>query len=254
MHDSTGRVAAITGGASGIGFAFAERWVAQGGRVVILDLNAEAIAAAVERLGGAGSARGIVTDVSSAESVDAAFASIAAEEGRLDVGLNCAGISNPGPTAEMPDADWLRLMDIHVNGTMRACRAAYPLMKAAGRGSIINVSSVASFMGMPKRASYCTAKAAIDGLTRSLAVEWVGDGIRVNTVAPGYVRTAFTAALIEQGKLNVSPIEARTPMARFAEPEEIAGAVAFLASDDASYVTGSTLVVDGGMTVDGNWY
>lgn len=254
MHDSTGRVAAITGGASGIGYAFAERWIAQGGRVVVLDMNSDGLATSVERLGGVDVARGVLTDVTSHESVDAAFASIAAEEGRLDVGLNCAGMSNPGPTADMPDEDWIRLLDIHVNGTMRACRAAYSLMKSGGRGSIINVSSVASFMGMPKRASYCTSKAAIDGLTRSLAVEWVGDRIRVNTVAPGYVRTAFTARLIEQGKLNVDPIVARTPMARFAEPEEIAGAIAFLASDDASYVTGSTLVVDGGMTVDGNWY
>jgi NAD(P)-dependent dehydrogenase (short-subunit alcohol dehydrogenase family) len=107
---------------------------------------------------------------------------------------------------------------------------------------------------MPKRASYNASKAGIDGLTRSLAVEWVGDNIRVNSVAPGYVRTAFTDHLITQGQLNVAPIVARTPMARFAEPEEIAASIAFLASSDASYVTGATLHVDGGMTVDGAWY
>lgn len=254
MHDSTGRVAAITGGASGIGYAFAERFLAQGGRVVLLDMNLEGLTAAVEQLGGPAVARGVVTDVTSRESVDSAFASILDSEGRLDVGLNCAGISNPGPTADMADEDWVRLLDIHLNGTMRACRAAYPLMKAVGGGSIVNVSSVASQVGMPKRASYNAAKAGIDGLTRSLAVEWVGDNIRVNAIAPGYVRTAFTDRLIAQGNLNVAPIEARTPMHRLGEPSEIAASIAFLASDDASYVTGHSLVVDGGMTVDGNWY
>ena len=127
-------------------------------------------------------------------------------------------------------------------------------MDAAGGGSIVNVSSVDSEVGMPKRASYNAAKAGIDGLTRSLAVEWVGDNIRVNAIAPGYVRTAFTDRLIAQGNLNVAPIEARTPMHRLGEPAEIAASIAFLASDDASYVTGHSLVVDGGMTVDGNWY
>ncbi len=254
MHDSTGQVAAITGGASGIGFAFAQRWLAQGGLAVLLDFNSEGLARAVDQLGGVGVARGVVTDVSSRASVDSAFATIADTEGRLDVGLNCAGISSPGPTAEMEDEAWVRLVDIHLSGTMRACRAAYPLMKAGGRGSLINMSSVATRMGMPKRASYNASKAGIDGLTRSLAVEWVGDNIRVNSVAPGYVRTAFTDQLIAQGDLNVAPIIARTPMARLAEPEEIAASIAFLASDDASYVTGATLHVDGGMTVDGGWY
>lgn len=254
MHDSKGKVAAITGGASGIGFAFAQRWLAQGGRVVLLDFNSEGLAAAVEQLGGASFARGVLTDVSNRVSVDDAFATIAGTESRLDVGLNCAGISNPGPTSEMEDEAWVRLVDIHLSGTMRACRAAYPLMKLGGGGSIINMSSVATRLGMPKRASYNASKAGIDGLTRSLAVEWVGDNIRVNSVAPGYVRTAFTDHLITQGQLNVAPIVARTPMERFAEPEEIAASIAFLASSDASYVTGATLHVDGGMTVDGAWY
>jgi NAD(P)-dependent dehydrogenase (short-subunit alcohol dehydrogenase family) len=254
MHVSEGRVAAITGGASGIGLAFAQRWITQGGRAVLLDMNPDGLSSAVELLGGADVARGVLTDVTSRESVDAAFASIGDTEGRLDAALNCAGISGPSPTVDLTDEGWVRLLDIHVNGTMRACRAAYPLMKASGHGSIINVASVASFVGMPRRASYCTSKAGIDGLTRSLAVEWAGDGVRVNSVAPGYVRTAFTALLIQQGTLTIDPIVARTPLRRFAEPEEIAGCIAFLASDDASYVTGSTLVVDGGMTIDGNWY
>jgi short-subunit dehydrogenase len=248
------KVAAITGGASGIGFAFAQEWVSQGSRVVLLDLNAEAIDRAVESLGGSGVARGIVTDVTSNPSVVAAFESIAATEGRLDVGVNCAGIARPAPSAELDDDDWVSLVDIHLSGTMRACRAAHPLMKASGKGAIINISSVASRAGMPKRASYCASKAGIDGLTRVLAVEWAPDGIRVNSVAPGYVLTEMTAVNIEKGFVDPGPIIARTPLGRFAQPSEIASVIGFLASDAASYVTGHSLTTDGGMTIDGNWY
>jgi len=248
------KVAAITGGASGIGFAFAQEWVSQGNRVVLLDLNAEAIDRAVESLGGSGVARGVVTDVTSNPSVVAAFESIAATEGRLDVGVNCAGIARPAPSAELEDDDWVSLVDIHLSGTMRACRAAYPLLKASGKGAIINISSVASRAGMPKRASYCASKAGIDGLTRVLAVEWAPDGIRVNSVAPGYVLTEMTAVNIEKGFVDPGPIIARTPLGRFAQPSEIASVIGFLASDAASYVTGHSLTTDGGMTIDGNWY
>jgi NAD(P)-dependent dehydrogenase (short-subunit alcohol dehydrogenase family) len=254
ISSATGRVAAITGGAAGIGFSFAELWVNRGGRVVLLDLNPESLSSAVEQLGGEDVARGVVTDVTDNDSVVGAYASIAEIEGRLDLGLNCAGIARPGPSAEVTDDDWSLLINIHLSGTMRACREAYPLLKESGRGAIVNVASVASQMGMPKRASYCAAKAGIDGLTRSLAVEWAPHGIRVNAVAPGYVRTAMTATLVSQGKLDLNPIIARTPMKRLAEPSEIAEVIWFLASDGASYVTGHSLVADGGMTVDGNWY
>ncbi|MHB1164165.1 MAG: SDR family NAD(P)-dependent oxidoreductase [Candidatus Nanopelagicales bacterium] len=254
VSKSTAMVAAITGGAAGIGYSFAELWVSQGRRVVLIDLNPDALSNAVAQLGGHEVARGVVTDVTVNAAVVDAYASIADIEGRLDVGLNCAGIARPGPSAEVTDEDWSNLINIHLSGTMRACREAYPLLKASGRGAVVNVASVASHMGMPKRASYCAAKAGIDGLTRSLAVEWAPDNIRVNAVAPGYVRTAMTAMLVEQGKLDVNPIMARTPMKRLAEPSEIANVIGFLASDAASYVTGHSLVADGGMTVDGNWY
>lgn len=246
------RVVAITGGGNGIGLAFAERWVSEGGFAVLLDLSEENLKNAVAKLGEE-NARGILTDATSAESVDAAFASIAEQEGRLDGLLNGAGIGRPSPTAETSDDDFDFLMSIHLGGVLRASRAAYPLLKASG-GSIVNISSVAAKMGMPKRASYCAAKTAIEGFTRTTAVEWAPDGIRVNAVAPGYVRTALTDNLIAEGKLNDKPIVARTPLARFAEPNEIAAAINFLLSPDASYVNGHSLVVDGGLTIDGNWY
>lgn len=252
MSQQEKRVVAITGGGNGIGLALAERWVNDGGYAVLLDLSEENLDRAVAQLG-AENARGIKTDVTSAASVDAAFASIAAEEGRLDGLMNGAGIGRPSPTAETSDADFEFLMSIHLGGVLRASRAAHPLLKQSG-GAIVNISSVAAKNGMPQRASYCAAKSGIEGFTRTTAVEWAPDGIRVNAVAPGYVRTALTDGLIAEGKLNDKPIVDRTPLARFADPAEIAAAINFLLSKDASFVTGHSLLVDGGLTIDGNWY
>lgn len=247
-----GRVLAVTGGASGIGFATAKLWVEQGGRVVLLDFAAEKLDEAVAALGTA--ARGVLTDVTDRAVVDAAFASIADAEGRLDALVNCAGNARPVATAEITDDQWEPLLDVHLTGALRACRAAYPLLKASGAGSIVNISSVASVLGMPKRASYNTVKHGLVGFSKSLAVEWALDGIRVNSVGPGYTETPFNAALTAQGLLDPAPITARIPMGRWAQPEEIAAAILFLSSPAASFVTGHNLMVDGGMTVDGSWY
>lgn len=245
-------VALITGGAAGIGLAFAELWIEQGGVAVIADLDETAIAAAVAGLP-PDSARGMVCNVTDTAGVDAVVASIRETEGRLDTVLNSAGIARPEKSSEITDAAFQLMLDIHVTGTMRVCRAAYALLRESG-GTIVNVASVAAVSGMPQRASYTTAKAAIGGLTRTLAVEWGREGIRVNAIAPGYVRTALTDALIAEGRLDDAPIRARTALGRFAEPAEIVSAAYFLASAASSYVNGHMLVVDGGLTIDGNWY
>lgn len=250
---TTSKVASITGGASGIGFAFAQRWVKDGGRVVLMDMNPGALETAAQKLGGPKVARGVVVNVTDTVSVNQAFESISDNENRLDAAVNCAGIARPAPSAEVSDADFMGLVDIHLHGTMRACRAAFPLLRARG-GAIVNISSVAASSGMPARASYCAAKAGIEGLTRTLAVEWAPDSIRVNAVGPGYTRTALTDTLVREGKLDVTPLISRTPLGRLAESEEIAAAINFLVSADASYITGQALLVDGGMTIDGNWY
>jgi len=245
-------VAAITGGASGIGLAFAKRWIDSGGRVVLLDLSETALREAERSLGA--SARGIRLDVTDAAAVTAAFASIREHEGRLEVLVNSAGIARPAPSAEVTDADFSLMLDIHLTGTLRCARGAYPLLKEGTGGRIVNIASVAAVTGMPGRVSYTTAKAGIGGLTRTLAVEWAKDGIRTNAVGPGYVRTALTDTLVAKGQLDDAPIKARTPLGRFAEPEEIAEAIYFLASEASSYVNGHVLMADGGMTVDGSWY
>ncbi len=250
--NSSRPVALITGGASGIGYAFAEHWIDHGGYAVLADLGEEQLSRVVSGLGAA-NARGVVCNVTDTATVDAAVSSIAATEARLDTVFNSAGIARPEKGAEITDEAFALMLDIHVTGAMRVCRAAYPLLRAAG-GTIVNVASVAALSGMPQRASYNAAKAAIGGLTRSLAVEWGPTGVRVNSIAPGYVRTPFTDALIAEGKLNDTPIRARTALGRFAEPQEIATAAYFLATSASSFVNGHMLVVDGGLTVDGNWY
>lgn len=248
---SSDGVAVVTGGASGIGLAVVERLHADGRKVVIADRDEDRAAEIAERLGA--HVRSVAVDVSSTESVDALVADVGAREGRLDVLVAAAGVAAPEPSHTLADASWQRLIDVHLGGTMRCCRAAFPLLCANG-GSIVAVASVGARVGSPRRLAYNAAKAGIEAVTRTLAVEWAREGVRVNAVAPGYTNTALIEALIDEGKLDAGRIVARVPLGRFAEPREIAGAVAFLASADASYVTGQSLLVDGGMTIDGDWY
>lgn len=244
-------VMVVSGGAAGIGLASASRWIQSGGRAVLVDRDASAAERAAATLGEA--ARGVGADVTSRTAVDAALASVAAVEGRVDALVNCAGIARPAPAATMSDDDLSVLLDIHVTGTLRMCRAAYPLLKASG-GRIVNIASVAALAGMPQRLNYTAAKSAIGGLTRTLAVEWGPEGIRTNAVGPGYVRSALTETLKERGELRTEGIEARTALGRFGEPAEIAECVYFLASEASSFVNGHLLMADGGLTIDGNWY
>ncbi|MGO1182420.1 MAG: SDR family NAD(P)-dependent oxidoreductase [Micrococcaceae bacterium] len=249
-------VLAVTGGASGIGFETAQLWCDRGGRVALLDVNADQTAAAVKTLTlthGVGRARGVHCDVTDSASVESALASIRATEGRLDALVNSAGIARPVPSEMTTDEDWNVVVDIHLGGTMRVSRAAFPLLAETG-GAIVNLSSVASVVGMPHRLSYTTVKAGMGGLTRTLAVEWAPHGIRVNAVGPGYVSTPLNQTLAEEGKLRADLIEARTPLGRFAKPSEIAEPIVFLCTAAASFITGHTLMADGGLTVDGAWY
>lgn len=249
----TAPVAAVTGGGAGIGLAFAERWIDSGGRVVLLDMSPEHLRTAVDRLG-PDSAWAIEVDVTNDQEVEAAFVSIADIEGSLDALVNSAGLSRPAPSHQVASASFNQVLDINITGTLRACQQAFPLLAASPRGAIVNLASVAAHSGMPGRASYTTSKAGVGGLTRTLAVEWAAHGIRVNAVGPGYVRTNLTAAQIDSRLLDPTPIEKRTPLGRFAEPQEVAEVINFLASPAASYVTGHLMMVDGGLTIDGNWY
>lgn len=246
---SEAKVAIITGGASGIGLTVARQLAGNGIRVVIVDRNAEACAAVAKHP----NLNVVPADVTDPESVDRVVTDVTTVHERLDILINCAGIVRPEPARQVSDENWAQMFDIHVAGTMRFCRAAYPHLAVRG-GVIVNTSSVGGRVGMPGRASYCSAKAAIEGLTRTLAVEWAAAGIRVNAVAPGYVQTPLLADAFARGDLDPEILESRIPMGRMGEPREIAAAVVMLTGPGSSYITGQTIVVDGGMTIGGDWY
>jgi NAD(P)-dependent dehydrogenase (short-subunit alcohol dehydrogenase family) len=249
MAASGQRVAVVTGGAKGLGLADAERLARAGYAVVVADLDGEAASAAARQLGGG--AIGATVDVRDAAGVHELFARVDAELGRLDVLVNNAGISHPEPTVELTEERWQRMIDIHLGGTFRCSKAAHPLLARQG-GAIVNVSSIAAILGAGKRASYAAAKGGIAALTRDLAMEWAGDGIRVNAVAPGVIETEILTENIERGMLDPAVFDARIPLGRMGRPEEIAETVFFLA-DTATYVTGQVIVVDGGFTVSFAW-
>lgn len=240
--DDAPRVFAITGGTSGLGRAYVEWVLAQGDTAVNLDLTEYNDKPVLNEYF-------IRCDVRSTEDVDYAFGEIRENFGRLDGLTNCAGVAKPDPSELLSDESWDRLVDIHLSGTMRCCRAGFQMLKAS-KGSIVNVASVAASLAVPRRLAYNSAKAGIGGITRTLAVEWAEAGVRVNSVAPGYITTEMTEALFAAGQLDTRPIIARTPMRRLGVPYEVATVVGFLHSENASYVTGTTIPIDGGLGVN----
>ena len=236
------QVAAITGGASGIGLASAAYLVEAGARVVLLDRDGDAAQASAEGLGPNASAMAL--DVADEAAVDSAFAAIAEREGRLDIVVNSAGMAIRKPATELSLAEWDRVVAVNMTGTFLCSRAAARVM--TGGGSIINISSILGMTGGPyPNVSYQTTKGAVVNMTRALALEWANIGIRVNAVAPTFTHTPFTQWL-DQMPERRERIESLTPMGRLAEPEEIAAGIMFLASPAAAMVTGHVLAVDGG--------
>lgn len=250
MGEVARRVAVVVGGASGIGAAAAEWFGTSEWDVAVLDVNesgAEAVADGLRENGT--QAVAFAADVTSSNSVNTAIGRVVHSFGRINALVACAGIIAPGPAATMTDGEWSRLIDIHLSGTFRCARSGFAPL-AASRGALVAVSSVAARLGMNERASYCAAKAGIEGLVRGLAVEWAQSGIRVNAVAPGYIETDLVAAALERGSVDRADLENRTPLGRLGRPEEVAEVIGFLASSRSSYVTGETLTVDGGFIID----
>ena len=238
MTSLDGRVALVTGGSRGIGQAVAREFADHGATVVIADLVAPEPGSTGEYVN---------ADIAAAPGVQRLFERLLADHGRLDILVNNAGIRRNGPTESMALEDWTAVLDVNLTAAF-LCSAALA-RHALGGGSnaaIVNIVSAAAEVGMPGRAAYCASKAGLVGLTRALAVEWADRGIRVNAVGPGFTRTHMYDWALKQGVLDEASMLRRVPMDRVAEPEEIARAVRFLASDDASYITGQALYVDGG--------
>lgn len=260
LFDLTGKAALITGGASGIGLAIAQALVQHGARVLIGSRTQEKVEKAVRDLARhtetdeADEAAPVVVggciDVTDDHSVEAAVDRAVEEFGRLDILVNSAGVMCRKPTFELEPAEFTRIYETHVTGALRCCRAAGQLMREQHSGCIINLASVSSFVDLVEVTAYAAAKNATLGLTRSLANEWAKHGIRTNAIAPGFVPTDINRAMIE-GTDRGRRILEHTPMGRFGQASEIAGAAVFLASPAASFVNGHTLVVDGGYLASG---
>ena len=243
-----GRVAVVTGSAAGIGQATARRFAAEGAQVWIADVNGEAAAAAAEAITAAGhSARAITVNVSRGQDVTAMFREIAQVHGRIDVLVNNAGLNVRADFRHLTDADWEKIREVNLDGVVRIARDGFDLLRASGRGSLINIASIMGHRGLRQLAGYSATKGAVSALTRALAVEYAPFDIRVNAVAPGFVETALTGRVLRNPAIAKALVD-QTPLRRFGLPEEIASAALFFASDDSSFVTGAELAVDGGMS------
>jgi len=240
-------VVLITGGASGLGLAAAHGFAKEGSTVVIADLQEAAAKSVAQELGS--QHLGLACDVADEAQVNHVVDTVIKKYGRVDVLINCAGVADRvAPTIEQDMMHFRRLLDIHLTGTYMMTKACAVHMLKQGKGNVINISSIAGVIGLTYRNAYSAAKAGISMITRTLGCEWGAVGIRVNAIAPGYILTPLTQAIIDEGRLDKSIVERRTPMGRMGEPRHIADAMLFLASDRAEFITGVTVPVDGGYT------
>lgn len=241
------RVAVITGAGRGIGKGVALGYAREGAHLVLVsrtDTELKEVSDEIEQLGS--EALVITADVRKEEDVQKVAESAQEWFGHVDILVNAAGIPMVGPSIELPLENWQRAIDINLTGSFLCCQTIGRIMVAQGSGSVINIGSLTSFQGFPARAAYAASKGGVIQLTKVLGVEWAPLGVRVNAIAPGWIRTPLQDELVAAGKLDRTPIITRTPARRVGEIDDIVGPAIFLASDESAFVIGETLVVDGG--------
>lgn len=242
-----GRTAVVTGGASGIGRAIACRLATDGAAVAVFDLNGEAAeetAASIRASGGG--ATGLTVDVTDRAGIDSAVGKVRAQLGRPTILVNSAGLPGFDPFLEITAEKWGRVLTVNLTGTFNTCQALIPDMLEEGWGRIVNISSSSVHTGVPSMTHYVAAKSGVVGLTKSLALEFAPHGITVNTIPPGFIDTPMLRDAAEAGSVDIDRSTAATPVGRIGRPEDIAAASAFLVSDEAGYITGQIIGVNGG--------
>lgn len=242
------KIAVVTGAGNGIGEATVRRFAAEGALVYVSDVDgaaAERVAASLVEQGYRATAA--ACDVTRGQDVTALMRMVKSDSGRIDVLVNNAGLNVLADVRNMTDAEWVRLREVNLDGVFRIARDGFDLLRASGKGSLINVASIMGSRGIRPLAAYSATKGAVAAFTRGLAVEYAPFNIRVNSLSPGYVETKLTQRALKLPQFRTALID-KTPMRRFGTCDEMASAALFLASDDASYVTGAELTVDGGMS------
>ena len=243
-----GRIALVTGAGGGIGRAIAMALAVDGAMVHVTDVDADAAnGVAGEIIAAGGQARPDQLDVTDPAAVLAIFAELKAVHGRLDILVNNAGLNVRADFRHMTDNDWRKIRETNLDSVVRLSRDGFELLRVSGHGVILNLASILAERGMRQLTGYSATKGAVAALTRGMAVEYASFGIRVNYLAPGFIETALTERVLRNPSINQALID-QTPMRRFGTPEDIAKAAVFLASDDAAFITGTGLTVDGGMS------